>query len=139
MEQKKITAYPGGIFIYSENPRELAEWYRDCLGISYETHPDGSAFYASFFYLEPESGKKSYLVWSIIKSDDRPRAAKKLFTVNYRVLDLQQTLDHLRENEVAVSEIESYPEGKFAWCEDPEGNYIELWEDAPSDDKEEKE
>ncbi|MFP4471542.1 MAG: VOC family protein [Bacteroidales bacterium] len=23
-----------------------------------------------------------------------------------------------------------YPEGRYAWCEDPEGNPIELWEDT---------
>nr|NQU92050.1 hypothetical protein [Bacteroidota bacterium] len=50
--------------------------------------------------------------------------------VNYRVIDLEKTVGHLKEYGVEPTEIEVYPEGKFAWCEDPEGNHIELWEDT---------
>ncbi len=130
MKEKKLLAHLGGVFIYSENPRELAEWYRDALGIRFEAHPDGSAFYASFHYLEPDTGKRAYLAWSVIKSKHRPRTEGKIFSVNYRVTDIEETIRHLRENDVQVSEAEVYPEGKFAWCEDPEGNHIELWEDT---------
>ena len=135
MEKPKITAHLGGIFIYSENPRDLAEWYRDCLGISFEAHPDGSAFYASFHYLEPGTGKRAYLAWSVIKTKHRPKTGEKVFTVNYRVYDLHQTVRHMKENDVEVSEIETYPEGRFAWCKDPEGNHIELWEDTGTNEK----
>jgi predicted enzyme related to lactoylglutathione lyase len=126
----KYVAHLGGVFIYSENPRELAEWYKENLGISYESHPDGSAFYATFFYNETVSGKKAYLAWAIMKSTKRPANPGKVFTVNYRVHDLGKFAEHLKFNGIKVSDIEIYPEGKFAWCEDPEGNHIELWEDT---------
>ena len=126
----KFVAHLGGVFIYSENPHELAEWYRENFGISYESHPDGSAFYASFFYNEVTTGKKAYLAWAIMKSKKRPTNIGKVFTVNYRVFDIKRLIDHLKLSEVYVSDIEIFPEGKFAWCEDPEGNHIELWEDT---------
>ncbi len=129
-QNQPLSTHLGGVFLYSENPRELAEWYRDNLGIRFEAHPDGSAFFASFPYTEPETGRKAYLAWSVIKSKHRPPPEVKYFTVNYRVHDIGATVKHLSENDVKVTDVENYPEGKFAWCEDPEGNHIELWEDT---------
>jgi hypothetical protein len=48
----------GGAFIYSENPEALANWYHKHLAITFESAPDGSAYYASFFYTDLYSSKK---------------------------------------------------------------------------------
>ena len=49
--------------------------------------------------------------------------------INYRVHDLEQVLDLLREEGVEVDEKTDESEfGKFGWTMDPEGNRIELWE-----------
>ena len=128
--EQKFVSQLGGVFIYSENPRELAEWYKENLGIIFESHPDGSAFYTSFAYQDTKTGKKAYTAWSVLKARKMPTNIGKVFTVNYRVNDIQKLVEHLRNNGVSVTEIETYPEGKFAWCEDLEGNHIELWEDT---------
>ncbi len=121
----------GGAFIYSENPEPLAFWYRDCLGINITATPDGSVYYASFDYTDLSSGKKTSVAWSIIRGKNRPSHVKeKLFVINYRVFDCDKTVAHLRSKGIEVKGVEVYPEGKFAWCSDPEGNFLELWEDT---------
>jgi hypothetical protein len=40
----------GGAFLFSNNPKQLAEWYRDNLGISVQESPEYKSFYATFEY-----------------------------------------------------------------------------------------
>ena len=55
-----------------------------------------------------------------------------MFTLNLRVNSLDETIAHLKSKGVEVKGAEVHPEGKFAWANDPEGNFLELWEDAPA-------
>jgi predicted enzyme related to lactoylglutathione lyase len=126
-----MVTHLGGVFIYSEKPAELAQWYEKHLGIKTEAAPDGSVHYTQYFYNDIAEGKKRCVVWSINKSKDRPGTDKKYYTVNYRVHDIEKLASQLRAGGVEVKGVEDYPGmGKFAWCRDPEGNYIELWEDT---------
>ena len=50
------------------------------------------------------------------------------FMINYRVANLGEMLDRLRQSGVPVEKIEDHDYGRFAWLTDPEGNRIELWE-----------
>ena len=121
----------GGVFIYSENPGKLANWYTRHLDINFEETPDGSAFYTAFDYTEINGGKRASLAFSIIGSKNRPVHVKpKHFMINYRVFNADKAVAHLRSLGVEVKGVETYPEGKFAWCSDPEGNELELWEDT---------
>ncbi|TAF31415.1 MAG: VOC family protein [Cytophagales bacterium] len=120
----------GGVFIYSENPQHLADWYAQHLGIVYEVAPDGSAYYASLPYLTLDEGKKAYFAWSVIKSKKRPPVEFKPYMINYRVVDMEGLVQKLRNAGVEVKDIEVYNEGKFTWLHDPEGNQLELWEDT---------
>jgi predicted enzyme related to lactoylglutathione lyase len=53
--------------------------------------------------------------------------------INYRVADLESLLVELQKEGIeVVTEMQSFPYGKFAHIMDPEGNKIELWE--PIDD-----
>jgi predicted enzyme related to lactoylglutathione lyase len=121
----------GGTFIYSENPKALADWYKEHLDIHFDSIPDGSACYASFDYTDLPTGHKASVAWSIIRSKSRPVNVKeKHYMINYRVFDADKTAAHLRSKGIAVKGVEVYPEGKFAWCSDMEGNELELWEDT---------
>jgi D-3-phosphoglycerate dehydrogenase len=132
MESKnsKTIAAIGGIFIYSEKPRELADWYKKHLGIEYEYTQEYNAFYSSFPYKDLDGKKKYYTAWSILSSKLRPKLDFRAFTVNYRVYDIEDTVAYLKLHGVSVRGVDTYPEGKFAWLDDPEGNHIELWEDT---------
>ena len=128
--QEKIIAAIGGVFIYSENPKELAEWYKKHLLIDWEFTEEYGSYYATFFYKDAADGKKYCTVWSILGSNVRPKLDFRAFTVNYRVNNIDKAVEHVKSLGVEVRGVDVYPEGKFAWIEDPEGNHIELWEDT---------
>lgn len=120
----------GGVFLYSENPKVLAKWYTDNLGLHYEYTEDYNAYYISFPYRDMDSDKARYTVFSILHNKSRPFVEGKVFTVNLRVADMDALIARLREKRMEVRGPEVHDEGKFAWLVDLEGNYIELWQDV---------
>ena len=51
--------------------------------------------------------------------------------INFRVRNLEAMVQHLRGSGIEVTiDSEIYPNGRFARLYDPEGNPIELWEQA---------
>ncbi len=127
----KILAHLGGVFLYSENPKALAEWYTKHLGMEYIYTAENKAYVATFNYHELEDkDTKRYVVWSISHTDKRPAFREgKLFTINYRVHDMEATLAHLRSLGIETKGPETHEQGIFAWISDPDGNAIEIWED----------
>lgn len=113
----------GGVFFRANDPDGLAEWYERHLGItrvpkSYDepcwTQSAGPTVFAPF------SRDTEYF--------GRPEQA---WMLNLRVADLDALVERLRADGVEVAvDPERYPNGRFARIHDPEGNPIELWEDA---------
>lgn len=124
----KVTGV-GGIFFFSENPKETKEWYHKNLGI--ETNEHGSTFE---FRNANRPEEINYLQWSPFKKGSEYFApGKKEFMINYRVQNLEGLLEKLKENGVAIlDEVETYDYGKFVHIMDNEGNKIELWEPVDS-------
>ncbi len=122
---KRVTGL-GGFFFKSQDPNRLYKWYQQHLGINRE--PDGSG--AMFHWREAEDPTKTGLtVWSIFPHDTKYfEPSQAPFMMNFRVENLQELLQALREEGVQVDKVEEYDYGKFAWITDPEGNRIELWE-----------
>lgn len=120
----KITGI-GGIFFFTENPKETREWYAKNLGL--EVNDWGSTFESRNFN-NPDIVDS--LQWSPFKKDDKYfEPSKKEFMINYRVQNIEGLVAKLKENGVTVlDEIESYDYGKFVHVMDAEGNKIELWE-----------
>ena len=119
-EKQRITGI-GGFFFRAKDPKALAAWYDENLGIDpvpsdYETQPwhqnEGPTVFAPFdhetTYFDPS----------------------KSFMLNVRVTDLEKMVAQLRANgnEVKMDEGNPYPNGLFASVSDPEGNPIQLWE-----------
>jgi predicted enzyme related to lactoylglutathione lyase len=116
----------GGIFFKAKDPKALAAWYRDVLGLPMESwggamlrydapgHPPAvvwNAFPASTSYFAPSTGA---------------------FMINYAVDDMDAMLARLAAKGVAILKREDGDEnGRFAWILDPEGNKIELWQPKP--------
>ena len=125
------TAFIGGIFVYSEDPKSLAEWYETHFGMKHEFTPDYNAHYISYEYNELITGHKRYVAWSILKSKDkRPKDLPKTFSINLRVDDLTALLGKLEKQGIPFKGPEVHDEGSFAWLQDPDGNYLELWQDV---------
>jgi catechol 2,3-dioxygenase-like lactoylglutathione lyase family enzyme len=113
----------GGIFFKAKNPKALAAWYRDVLGLPVEAwggaalrydapnHPPAlawNAFSASTTYFAPSTTE---------------------FMIDYAVDDMDALLVRLRAKGVAIlKRDDNDPNGRFAWILDPEGNKVELWE-----------
>jgi len=125
----KVTGI-GGIFFFSDDPKETRDWYAKNLGL--DTTEWGSTF-ESRNINDPD--KINSLQWSPFKTGSSYFSpSKKEFMINYRVQNIEGLVKNLKENDVTVlDEIESSDYGKFVHILDPDGNKIELWE--PSDNK----
>ena len=120
----KVTGI-GGIFFFTENPKETREWYAKNLG--FDVNDWGSTF-ESRNVDKPE--EVTSLQWSPFKKgDDYFSPSKKDFMINYRVQNIEGLVNQLKEKGVTVlDEIATYDYGKFVHIMDVEGNKIELWE-----------
>ena len=121
----KVTGI-GGIFFYSDNPKETKEWYIKNLGI--EINDWGSSSFESRKIDNPD--EINSLQWKPFKTGDEYFSpSKKDFMINYQVQNLEGLVNKLKENGVAILDsIVSYDFGKFIHIMDAEGNKIELWE-----------
>jgi len=72
----------------------------------------------------------NYLQWSAFKKGNSYFSpSKKEFMINYRVQNIEELVNKLKENGVTIlDDIDAYDYGKFIHILDPEGNKIELWE-----------
>lgn len=112
----------GGFFFRAKEPAMLAAWYHEHLGIDpvpsdYDTpswqQTAGSTVFAPF------------------KQDTSYFPADRQFMLNFRVGDLDAMIAQLEGKGIKVElDPEPYPNGRFARLYDPEGNAIELWEEA---------
>ncbi|MEP6961070.1 MAG: VOC family protein [Acidobacteriota bacterium] len=112
----------GGFFFRSRDPKALAQWYADHLGIPLV--PSNS----QELPWEQEAGTTAF---SPFPQDSGYFRKESAWMVNFRVRNLDAMAAQLRGAgaEVAI-EPKSYPQGRFARTQDPEGNPIELWEPA---------
>ena len=111
----------GGFFFRAKNPKALARWYADNLGVNqtptaYNQQPWRQAAGPTAF--QPFPANTTYF--------ERPEQA---FMLNFRVKHLDAMAAQLRRAG-AVVEVDpmTYPNGRFASTHDPEGNPIQLWE-----------
>lgn len=120
---EKVTGI-GGIFFKTKNPKELAAWYQQHLGIDF----NGNTYFA--FEWGNQNNSSGQTVFSFFKEDTQYfNPSQSSFMVNFRVKDLESLLKTLcEENVQIVGETADEGFGKFAWIMDPDGNKIELWE-----------
>ncbi|MCW3103715.1 MAG: Glyoxalase-like domain protein [Bacteroidetes bacterium] len=123
----KVTGI-GGIFFFSENPKETREWYSQNLGL--ETNDYGSGFETRNLSRPDEVNT---LQWTPFKKGSEYFApSKKEFMINYTVQNIEALVSQLKEKGVTVLDtIATYDYGKFVHILDPDGNKIELWEPVP--------
>lgn len=116
----------GGPFIKAKDPKALAAWYEQHLGILF----NGSTYTVWPFENKEGSKKTGYNVFSFFKEDsDYFKPSTTSVMVNFIVKDLFALLAVLKEEGVTiVGEPMDEEYGKFGWIVDPEGNKIELWE-----------
>lgn len=120
----------GGVFINSNDPARLAEWYKAVLGLEMESHPD-EGFFHVFWHKDPESGLLRENPVFAINGTDAPLAGSpRQFVLNLRVDDLDSFLANLRGQNVPIDgNVLVWERGKHARIKDLDGNVIELYEE----------
>ena len=119
----------GGIFFKARDPKALAAWYREHLGIPVEEWGGAAFRWAG----DSNPGAVGTTIWNPFNADTTYFAPSEAgFMVNYRVADLHALLAALRAEGVeVVGDPQDSEYGKFGWVLDPEGNKLELWEPPP--------
>src|SRR4051812_9425578 len=106
----------GGVFLKARDPKALADWYREHLGVPVEVEQTHG--------MMTSTAAGEMTVWSSFPADTNyfgPGPAT--FMVNYRVKNLDAMLSQLRAAGGQVEDrVEDYDYGRFGWASDPEGN-----------------
>ncbi len=116
----------GGVFLRARDPRVLAKWYEEHLGIPKTDH-------GALVFDGPES--MGMTVFATFPEDTKYFGeGPQQSMVNFRVDDLDALLVQLGGAGVRIDpKREDYSYGRFAWIWDPEGNRIELWQPLPGE------
>lgn len=133
----------GGAFVFSDNPRGLAEWYRDHLGLDFEGDDTFGAYYVTFWSrTEDQAPRRIDTTFSIIRGKrsfartvpaEEPESVygDQPFMVNLRTTDLDALLAHLASRDVLPIASQDEPYGRFAWIRDGDGHRVELYQPIP--------
>src|SRR5712692_7195908 len=117
-EMEKVTGI-GGLFFRAHDPKALARWYQQHLGVS---------SYGERVW-EQEAGPTVFAPFP--ETTGYFGDAQKVWMVNFRVRDLDKMAAQLRTAGIEIKiDPKSYPNGRFARLYDPEGNPIELRQPA---------
>jgi predicted enzyme related to lactoylglutathione lyase len=113
----------GGVFVKSKDPRALAAWYHDMLGITLEAWGGAKLRYDA--PLHPPSA-----AWMVLSSNSTYTApSSREFMLDFAVDDLDAMVARLTAKGVKIlGRDDSDPSGRFAWILDPDGTKIELWQ-----------
>ncbi len=113
----------GGLFFRSPDPKALAEWYQQHLGIDPTPTEEQHSVWqqaAGPTVFAPFPMKTTYF-----------GSPQQVWMVNFRVRNLDAMAEQLRAAHIEVNvDPQAYPQGRFARLHDPDGNPIELWEPA---------
>lgn len=115
----------GGVFFKAKDPKALAAWYRDVLGMPLEAWGG-----AALRYDAPKH--PPVLAWNAFPATTKYFApSDSEFMINYAVDDMDAFVARLRVKGVEILKREDDDNGRFAWILDPDGHKIELWEPKP--------
>ncbi|CAL2083162.1 VOC family protein [Tenacibaculum sp. 190524A02b] len=122
MKKGKVTGI-GGVFFKTEDTQKTKDWYKQHLGFNTDD-------WGCTFWWKDNDGNKASTQWSPFDKDTKYFSpSKKDFMFNYRVENLVELLEELKQKGITViDKIEEYEYGKFGWIIDLDGNKIELWE-----------
>lgn len=133
----------GGVFLFSEDPGRLSDWYADHLGLQFEFRMDGGTSGLTFRAIDPDgSGTPFPTIFSIMQAsvpmpsrtgDPEPKSpyGDARVMINLRTRDLDALLARLAERGVRPTGREDSEYGAFCWIYDLDGNRLELWQPSP--------
>ena len=113
----------GGVFFKARDPKALAAWYRDMLGLAVED-------WGGVMFQSGPGGPPMTLFVPFEASTSHFAPSTREFMINFTVDDIDGLLAMLAAKGITPlkRDDDSDPNGRFAWIMDPEGSKIELWE-----------
>jgi predicted enzyme related to lactoylglutathione lyase len=113
----------GGVFFKAKDPKALAAWYHEVLGMPMEAWGGAALRYDA-------PNHPPVLTWSAFPASTTYFApSTSAFMINYAVDNMDALLARLHAKNVTIlKQDDKDPNGRFAWIQDPEGDKIELWE-----------
>ena len=113
----------GGVFVKSKDPKALAQWYRDVLGL--EIRPWGGA--AMPFDTPGHPPKVSWTPFPA--TSDVMSPSTREFMINFTVDDMDAIIARVIAKGVPILKRDDNDAfGRFAWIQDPDGTKLELWQ-----------
>ncbi len=117
---KEVVSGIGGFFFRARDPKVLAQWYQDHLGIFVTPQKAGDPVW------QQQAGSTSFTPFPEKTTYFDPA---RQWMLNFRVGDLDRLVGQLTGAGIAVKvDPTAYPYGRFAHLQDLEGNPIELWQ-----------
>jgi predicted enzyme related to lactoylglutathione lyase len=112
----------GGVFVTSKDPKALAAWYRDVLGIRLESWGGAILRYDA-------PGHPPMALWNaMLRDSEEITPSHREFMINFAVDDLDSFVKQLEGKGVTILKRQQDDTGKFASILDPDGTKIELWQ-----------
>ncbi|HVG26314.1 MAG TPA: VOC family protein [Acidobacteriaceae bacterium] len=115
----------GGVFLRSQDPKRLANWYAEHLGITLSDFLG-----VTFLWSDEVPQGTGMTAWSVFpEATTYFGEGSQSVMLNYRVDDLDALLSQLERAGIWIDpKRENYAYGRFAWIRDCDGNRLELWE-----------
>ncbi len=115
----------GGVFLRSADPKKLAAWYAEHLGVKLNDWGG-----AAFEWSDEVPEGTGTTAWSTFPADTKYFGeGNQAVMIDYRVDDMDGLLAKLEAAGVWIDPKRDDSDfGKFAWIKDCDGNRVELWQ-----------
>ena len=115
----------GGVFVKSKDPKALAQWYREVLGLDVASWGGAALAFDA-------PGHPPKVSWTAFPaSSDYMSPSTREFMINFAVDDMDAIIVRITAKGVPIlKRDDGDPFGRFAWIQDPDGTKIELWQPA---------
>jgi len=111
-----------GAYVKSKDPKALAAWYRDVLGLDIKA-------WGGAILQHDAPGHPPYALWSAFSEKSEEMAGStRDYSLNFAVDDMDAFVTRITAKGVTILKREEDGTGKFAWILDPEGAKIEFWQ-----------
>ena len=115
----------GGVFLRARDPKALAAWYAENLGITKES-------YGLVLRPSDDPNPEAMTLFSYFPADTKYFGeGEQQVMINFRVDDIDGVVEQLTKAGARIDpKRDDHEYGRFAWFWDPEGNRVELWAPA---------
>ncbi len=113
----------GGVFVKSKDPKALAQWYREVLGLDVASWGGAAIPFDA-------PGHPPKVSWTAFPaSSDYMSPSTREFMINFAVDDMDAIIARVTAKGVQILKRDDDDTfGRFAWIQDPDGTKIELWQ-----------